>query len=94
MAPLENWHVSLLINTFKALELSGLFVCLEGLVKIFSACGTEEIAGLWFAREGGGGGSTQADTDPSQQIFFQHFYSLFWRGQHVMLDLEYKFKPV
>ena len=56
MAPLENWHVSLLINTFKALELSGLFVCLEGLVKIFSACGTEEIAGLWFAREGGGGG--------------------------------------
>ena len=83
MAPLENWHVSLLINTFKALELSGLFVCLEGLVKIFSACGTEEIAGLWFAR-----GDQHPGTDPPQQIFFQNFYSLCWRGQHVMLDLE------
>ena len=40
------------------LELSGLFVCLEGLIKFFSAWGTETIAGLWFAR----GSSTQADT--------------------------------
>ena len=39
------------------LELSGLFVCLEGLIKFFSAWGTETIAGLWFAR----GSSTQAD---------------------------------
>ena len=29
----------LLLNMFKVLELSGLFVCLEGLVKIFSAWG-------------------------------------------------------
>ena len=38
---------------FKVLELSGLFVCLGGLVKIFSDWRTEEIAGFWFA----GGGS-------------------------------------
>ena len=35
---------------FKVLELSGLFVCLGGLVKILSAWGTEEIGGLWFAK--------------------------------------------
>ena len=40
----------LLLDMFKVLELSGLFVCLGGLVKILSAWGTEEIAGLWFAK--------------------------------------------
>ena len=48
----------LLLNMFKVLGLSGLFVCLRGLAKIFSAWGTEEIAGLWFTR----GISTKADT--------------------------------
>ena len=43
---------------FKVLGLSGLFVCLRGLAKIFSAWGREEIAGLWFTR----GISTKADT--------------------------------
>ena len=38
------------------LELSGIRVCLEGLIEFFSAWGTEEIAGFWFARTGGGGG--------------------------------------
>ena len=42
---------------FKVLELSGLFVCLGGLVKIVSAWwegggGADEIAGLWFGRGG------------------------------------------
>ena len=31
------------------MELSGLFMCLGGLIKFFSAWGTEEITGLWFA---------------------------------------------
>ena len=47
------------------MELSGLFLCLGGLIKFFSAWGTEEITGLWFAMGGGGGGGenrTQADT--------------------------------
>ena len=35
---------------FKVLELSGLFVCLGGLVKTSKPEGTEEIAGLWFTR--------------------------------------------
>ena len=35
---------------FKVLELLGIFVRLGGLVKILSAWGTEEIAGLWFTR--------------------------------------------
>ena len=49
---------------FKVLELSGLFVFLGGLAKIFSAWGgTEEIARLWFAR---GGVSIQADTMSSR----------------------------
>ena len=56
------------------MELSRLFVCLGGLAKFFSVCGTEKIAGLWFwgRRKGtgwgghclggwGGGVSTQAD---------------------------------
>ena len=39
---------------FKVLKLSGVFfVCLGG---------AGEIAGFWFARGGGGGVSTQADT--------------------------------
>ena len=42
--------VEVLLNMFKVLELSGLFVCLGGLVKILSAWGTEEIGGLWFAK--------------------------------------------
>ena len=46
------------------LELSGLFVCPGGLAHFFSASGERKNAGLWFAREGEGGGgvSTQADT--------------------------------
>ena len=36
------------------MELSGLFLCLGGLIKFFSAWGTEEITGLWFAMGGGG----------------------------------------
>ena len=43
---------------FEVLELSGLFVCMGGLVFQCLAW-TEEIAGLWFA---GGGISTQADS--------------------------------
>ena len=39
-----------MLNMFKVLELLGIFVRLGGLVKILSAWGTEEIAGLWFAR--------------------------------------------
>ena len=39
-------------------ELSGLFVYLGELVKLFSAWRTEKIVGLWFA----GGIATQADT--------------------------------
>ena len=30
-------------------------MCLGGLIKFFSAWGTEEITGLWFAMGGGGG---------------------------------------
>ena len=36
----------------------------EGLIKFFSAWGTDEIAGLWFARRVRGA-STHADTVPS-----------------------------
>ena len=42
---------------FKVLELSVLFVCLGGFVKVLSSWGTEEIAGLWIAW----GISAQAD---------------------------------
>ena len=31
------------------LELSGLFICSEGLVKFFIAWGDKKIAGSWFA---------------------------------------------
>ena len=41
---------------YNTLELSGIPVCLGGLIKFFSAWGTEEIAGFWFARTGGGEG--------------------------------------
>ena len=41
---------------YNTLELSGIPVCLGGLIKFFSAWGTEEIAGFWFAVGGGGGG--------------------------------------
>ena len=41
---------------YNTLELSGIPVCLGGLIKFFSAWGTEEIAGFWFARTGGWGG--------------------------------------
>ena len=57
------------------LELLGLFVCLGGLIKFFSAWGggggrgggTEKVAGLWFAR----GISTQADTANGNFEYFQ-----------------------
>ena len=59
------------------LELLGLFVCLGGLIKFFSAWGggggggggggTEKVAGLWFAR----GISTQADTVNGNFEYFQ-----------------------
>ena len=39
------------------MELSGLFVYLGGLVKLFSSWRTEKIVGLWFAGEI----ATQAD---------------------------------
>ena len=39
----------LLLNMFKVLELSGLLVCL-GDLRFSVPGGTEEIAGLWFAR--------------------------------------------
>ena len=51
----------LLLNMFKVQELSGLFFCQGEFVKICSAWGKEEIAGLWFARERGI--ITQADTN-------------------------------
>ena len=41
---------------YNTLELSGIPVCLGELIKFFSAWGTEEIAGFWFARTGGRGG--------------------------------------
>ena len=41
---------------YNTLELSGIPVCLGGLIKFFSAWGTEEIAGFWFAITGGGEG--------------------------------------
>ena len=44
-------HV-VIVYLFKLLELSGLFDCLGGLVKIFIAWGRKETAGLWFPAEG------------------------------------------
>ena len=34
------------------MELSGLFLCLGGLIKYFSVWGTEKITGLWFSMGG------------------------------------------
>ena len=59
---------------FKVLELSGLFVCLGGIVKIFSAWGGGQKKLLGCGLLGGGGVSTQADT-----IFLMlHSTSLAW----------------
>ena len=44
--------VSVVVKHVKSIGILGFFVCLGGLVKIFSAWGTEKIAGLWFARGG------------------------------------------
>ena len=79
MAPLQNLHIfvgcfeisisAIAINNKhvrRILELSGLFIFLGGLVTISSAGGgTEEYAGLWFARVGSV--PTQADTMTFQQ---------------------------
>ena len=56
--------ISVFVEQSNILELSGLFVCLEGLVKVFSARRTKTIAGLWISRRGEGdrGVSTQTDT--------------------------------
>ena len=49
---------------YNTLELSGIPVCLGGLIKFFSAWGTEEIAGFWFAITGGGeGGGVNIQAD-------------------------------
>ena len=42
--------IMFLLNMCNMLEFSGLFVCPGGLIKFFSAWGTEKVAGLWFAR--------------------------------------------
>ena len=46
---------SVIVKHVQSIGLSGLFVCLGGdLLRFALPGGTEEIAGLWFARGGGG----------------------------------------
>ena len=55
--------ISVVVKHVQSIGIVRAFCLPGGLVKILSARGTEEIAGLCFARGGGGGGvSTQADT--------------------------------
>ena len=54
--------ISVVVKHVQSIGIVRAFCLPGGLVKILSARGTEEIAGLCFARGGGGGVSTQADT--------------------------------
>ena len=48
----ENSISVIVKNICNILELSGLFVCLGGLIKVFQCLGEGKIAAFWFARGG------------------------------------------